>query len=107
MFLAWRDPRTLAVAHERDEGLVSTWTFEDDRLAPLGAASGTGAGVSPCHVAFAPSGEHVFAANYGGSRLSLHEVQPEAALVAAIDFTGTGPHDGRQDAPHPHHWIAP
>lgn len=105
MFLSWRDARTLAVAHELDEGLVSTWTVDDDRLAPLGAASSTGPGAAPCHIAFAPSGEHMFAANYGGSRLSLHEVHPVAALVAAIDFTGTGPDQERQDAPHPHQAV--
>ncbi len=105
MFLAWRDARTLAVAHELEDGLISTWTVDGDRLTPLGAASGTGAGASPCHVAFTPSGDHVVAANYGGSRLSLHEVRPLAALVAAIDFSGTGPREGRQDAPHPHQAV--
>ena len=105
MFLAWRDAHTLAVAHELDDGLVSTWTVEGDRLTPLGSASGTGAKVAPCHVAFAPSGELVFAANYGGGRLSLHAVAPTAALVTAIDFAGTGPHPERQDAPHPHQAV--
>ncbi len=105
MFLAWRDTRTLAIAHELDEGLVSTWTVDDARLVPLGAASGTGPGAAPCHVAFTPSGERVFAANYGGGRLSLHDVHPVAALVAAIDFTGAGPDRERQDAPHPHQAV--
>lgn len=105
MFLAWRDARTLAVAHELEDGLVSTWSVEGDRVTPLGSASGTGAGVAPCHVAFAPSGLHVVAANYGGGRLSLHRVEPEAALVGAVDFAGSGPDRERQDGPHPHQAV--
>ncbi|GAA1771855.1 lactonase family protein [Agromyces humatus] len=107
MFLAV-SPATgvLGVAHELADGRVSTWTIEEDTLAAFGRPGGTGA-ADPCHVAFAESGNLLFAANYSGGRLSAHPVGPDVAADAAlaVDFTGTGPNASRQEAPHPHQAV--
>ncbi len=96
----------LGIVHELSDGLVSTWTIESDAVAPFGPPGGTGA-ADPCHLAFAESGNLIFAANYSGSRLSVHPVGPDVAADAAltVDFTGTGPNASRQEAPHPHQAV--
>lgn len=107
MFLAV-SPATgvLGVVHELADGLVSTWTIEGDTVAPFGRPGATGA-ADPCHLAFAESGDLLFAANYSGSRLSVHPVGPDVAADAAltVDFSGTGPDASRQQAPHPHQAV--
>lgn len=107
MFLAV-SPATgvLGVAHELPGGLVSTWTIEGDTVAPFGRSGATGA-ADPCHLAFAESGDLLFAANYSGGRLSVHPVGPDVAADAAlaVDFTGTGPNAARQQSPHPHQAV--
>lgn len=107
MFLAI-SPATgvLGIVHELDEGLVSTWTIEGDELAPFGRPGVTGVS-GPCHLAFDESGDLIFAANYSGARLSMHQSAPDVAadVVLAADFTGSGPHPTRQRAPHPHQAV--
>ena len=107
MFLAV-SPATgvLGIAHELTDGLVSTWTIEGDTVAPFGRPGATGA-ADPCHLAFAESGDLLFAANYSGGRLSVHPVGPDVAADAAlaVDFTGTGPNASRQQSPHPHQAV--
>ena len=96
----------LGVAHELTDGLVSTWTIEGDTVAPFGRSGATGA-ADPCHLAFAESGDLLFAANYSGGRLSVHPVGPGVAADAAlaVDFTGSGPNASRQQSPHPHQAV--
>ena len=96
----------LGIAHELTDGLVSTWTIEGDTVVPFGRPGATGS-ADPCHLAFAESGDLVFAANYSGGRLSVHPVGPDVAADAAlaVDFTGTGPNASRQQSPHPHQAI--
>lgn len=104
MFLAIaRATGVLGIVHELASGLVSTWTIEGDTVLPFGRPGVTGAS-DPCHLAFAESGDLLFAANYSGSRLSVHPVGPGVAadLVLAVDFTGSGPDRVRQLVPHPH-----
>ncbi|MCD2444285.1 lactonase family protein [Agromyces sp. SYSU K20354] len=107
MFLAV-SPATgvLGIVHELADGLVSTWTIEGDTVAPFGRAGATGA-ADPCHLAFAESGDLLFAANYSGGRLSVHPVGPDVTADAAlaVDFTGTGPNAARQQMPHPHQAV--
>jgi 6-phosphogluconolactonase len=107
MFLAVSPANgVLGIVHELAEGVVSTWTIEGDAVAQFGPRGGTGA-ADPCHLAFADSGNLIFAANYSGSRLSVHPVGPDVAADAAlvVDFTGTGPNASRQQAPHPHQAV--
>jgi 6-phosphogluconolactonase len=96
----------LGIVHERAEGLVSTWTLEGDEVRAFGAPGTTGA-ADPCHLAFDESGDLVFAANYSGSRLSVHQVAPDVAAdaILTVDFAGTGPNPERQEAPHPHQAV--
>lgn len=96
----------LGIVHELTEGLVSTWTLEGDEPHAFGAPGTTGA-AGPCNLAFDESGDLVFAANYSGGRLSVHQVAPDVAgdAVLAVDFTGTGPNPHRQEAPHPHQAV--
>ena len=107
MYLAVSDATgVLGIVHEQTEGLVSTWTLEGDDVLAFGDPGTTGS-ASPCHLAFDESGDLVFAANYSGSRLSVHQVAPDVAadVILAIDFTGTGPNPQRQEAPHPHQAV--
>lgn len=96
----------LGVVHELDEGRVSTWTLEGDAPVPFGRPGLTGV-AGPCHLAFDESGGLIFAANYPGSRLSVHQATWDAAadVIVAVDFTGTGPNTERQEAPHPHQVV--
>ncbi|GAA1809795.1 lactonase family protein [Agromyces neolithicus] len=96
----------LGIVHELADGLVSTWTIEGDTVAPFGRPGATGS-ADPCHLAFAESGDLLFAANYSGGRLSVHPVGPGVVADAAltVDFTGTGPNASRQLSPHPHQAV--
>ncbi|RXZ68137.1 hypothetical protein ESP51_14865 [Agromyces albus] len=96
----------LGIVHELSSGLVSAWTIEDDAVLPFGDAGATGA-ADPCHLSFNEAGDLIFAANYSGSRLSVHPVRPaaEAEAVLIVDFEGSGPNRERQEAPHPHQAV--
>lgn len=102
MFLAQQND-LLAVAHELDEGLVSTWRIVGDDLQPIAPPATTGS-AGPCHVAFDAEGTRVFAANYVGGRLSVHDAAT-GALLAAFDFAGSGPRFDRQESPHAHQSV--
>ena len=107
MFLAV-SPATgvLGIVHELADGLVSTWTFEGDRLSPFSLPGATGA-ADPCHLAFDEAGGLIFAANYSGARVSVHHAAPDAPADAALtaDFTGAGPNHERQESSHPHQAV--
>jgi 6-phosphogluconolactonase len=96
----------LGVVHEQTEGRVSTWTIDGDDLHRFGDPGATGA-AGPCHLAFDEAGDLIFAANYVGGRLSVHPVGPDVAaeVVLAVDFEGSGPNRGRQEAPHAHQAV--
>ncbi|UOE45853.1 lactonase family protein [Agromyces larvae] len=103
MFLARRGD-TVAIVHELADGLVSTWRLDGGTLAPLAPTAPTGA-ADPCHVAFDETGRFALTANYSGSRVTAHRAGADAALVSAVDFTGSGPRADRQEAPHPHQIV--
>lgn len=103
MFLARHGRDRLAVAHELDDGLVSTWRVDGDVVEPVAAPATTGA-AGPCHVAFDADGARLFAANYVGGRLSVHDAAT-ASLLAAFDFEGDGPRFDRQQSPHAHQAV--
>ncbi|MDR5699734.1 lactonase family protein [Agromyces aerolatus] len=103
MFLA-RDARgRLAIAHELDAGEISTWRIEGDTLHAVAPRSTTGS-AGPCHVAFDADGARIFAANYGGGRLSVHDAET-GELLGAFDFEGDGPRFDRQESPHAHQAV--
>ncbi|WP_308799092.1 lactonase family protein [Agromyces silvae] len=103
MFLA-RDARDrLAVAHELDDGQVSTWQVDGDALHAVAPRSATGSALT-CHVAFDADGSRVFAADYLGGRLAVHDAST-GALLAAFDFEGDGPRSDRQASPHAHQAV--
>lgn len=103
MFLARGPQGRLAVVHELEDGEISTWRIEGDALHPVAPRSATGA-AGPCHVAFDPDGRRVFAANYVGGRLSVHDAD-SGALLATFDFEGDGPRFDRQASPHAHQAV--
>jgi 6-phosphogluconolactonase len=103
MFLARHGGDLLAVAHELDDGQVSTWRVAGDSVQPIAPPSTTGS-AGPCHVAFDAEGTRVFAANYVGGRLSVHDAAT-GALLAAFDFAGNGPRADRQESPHAHQAV--
>ncbi|MDG4769493.1 lactonase family protein [Solwaraspora sp. WMMD792] len=103
-FLA-RHPRrpVLYAVNEVDEGTVSAWSVNGDRLRPLGSQS-TG-GSSPCHLAFVATGGHLVSANYVSGSVAVHPVDDDGALLPRTDLqthSGTGPRPDRQEGPHAH-----
>lgn len=102
-FVARHGRDLLAVAHELDDGAVSTWRVEGDALRAVAPSSTTGS-AGPCHVAFDAAGVRVLAANYVGGRLSVQDAT-SGALVAALDFEGEGPRFDRQEHAHAHHTV--
>ncbi len=62
-------------------------------------------GDSPTHLSVSPDGRTVLVANYGGGSVSSFHVNPDGSLsqaVSHLQFSGSGPYRGRQDAPHTH-----
>ncbi|KRE21245.1 beta-propeller fold lactonase family protein [Agromyces sp. Soil535] len=94
----------LGIVHEQADGLVSTWTIEDDVVSAFGAPARTGAG-DPCHLVFDETGGWIFVANYSGSRLSAHPVASDSSTALTADFDGSGPDRHRQEASHPHQAV--
>ncbi len=59
----------------------------------------------PAHLAVDPTGEYVVIANYVGSSFQLLPIAEDGSLEevsSTIEQTGSGPNEGRQEAPHPH-----
>ncbi len=62
-------------------------------------------GDSPTHLSVSPDGRTVVVANYGGGSVSSFRVGADGSLseaVSHVQFSGSGPYKGRQDAPHAH-----
>nr|MDT0658386.1 lactonase family protein [Micromonospora sp. DSM 115978] len=98
----------LYAVNEVADGTVAAWAIGPDAtLTPLGARA-TG-GDSPCHVAVAPDGGHLFVANYGSGSVSVHPL--DAAGVPGersdlVSHDGHGPDPDRQAGPHAH-FVSP
>ncbi|MCC6795293.1 MAG: lactonase family protein [Candidatus Hydrogenedentes bacterium] len=87
-----------------DGGTVSAFRIEESgELTLINRASSVGAG--PCHVAVAPSGEHLAVANYGGGSVALLPIDAKGALSKASAFfqhVGSSVNKDRQGEPHAH-----
>ena len=110
-FLALSEARDFlyAVNEVSDLGAGRHGAASAFRVAPDGALTPAGqilAGASgPCHVCAHPSGELVFAANYGGGALSMFRCTSDGDLaerLATIDHEGSSVNPERQQEPHPH-----
>jgi 6-phosphogluconolactonase len=67
-------------------------------------SSSTG-GDHPCHLSIDPGGRWLVASNYGSGDFSVHPIGPNGDVldrVAGAAHTGSGPNQGRQEAPHVH-----
>jgi 6-phosphogluconolactonase len=102
----------LHVACEVEEGAVATLALAQGepgspaRLEELGRCSTGGAG--PCHLAVAPDGRHLVAANYGDGSVGLvglDEAGVPTALLDVVHHEGSGPVADRQTSPHPHQVV--
>jgi 6-phosphogluconolactonase len=103
--------RTVLVANELDTyegnsgGAVSSYTLDraSGRLTKVNEVASLGGGT--CHVAFDHTGRSAFAANYGGGSAASYSVGADGRLSPAVSFfqyTGHGPDEKRQKAPHAH-----
>ncbi len=95
----------LYATHEAEDGSVGAFRIDRNtgELTPLGRRSAHGS--ITCHVAVAPSGRHVAAANYIGGTLALlplDETGDFAGDGTFVQHEGQGPNSARQDASHPH-----
>jgi 6-phosphogluconolactonase len=86
-------------------GGVSAFSFDpaSGKLTALNRQSSRGAG--PCHLALAPDGRHVVAANYGSGSVAVLSIADDGMLGEATDFhqhAGHGPNTRRQEGPHAH-----
>ena len=102
----------LHVACEVDDGSVATLALtpaDGGRAATLdvvGRCSTGGAG--PAHLAVAPDGRHLVAANYGDGSVGLVGLDGAGAVEALLDVVhheGSGPVADRQSSPHPHQVV--
>lgn len=96
---------------EVDDGQVATLALRHDgdagsRLAVVGQVSTGGAG--PCHLAVAPGGRHLVAANYGDGSVGLVGLDDAGTATVLLDVVrhqGSGPVADRQASPHPHQVV--
>lgn len=94
----------LYAVNEVSDGTVSAWRITGDgALDALGSRS-TG-GDSPCHVAVAPDGGHLFVANYGSGSVAAYPLDDSGVPGERSDLvrhSGSGPDPDRQEGPHAH-----
>lgn len=94
----------LYAANEVADGAVSAWRIgADGSLAALGSRSS--GGDSPCHVAVAPDGGHLFVANYGSGSVAVYPLDAAGVPGERSDLvqqTGNGPDPARQEGAHAH-----
>ncbi|MBO4210516.1 lactonase family protein [Micromonospora echinofusca] len=94
----------LYAVNELPDGTVSAFRVAaDGGLTPLGVRS-TG-GDSPCHLAVAPDGRHLYVANYGSGSVSVHPLDASGVPGDHTDLlahSGHGADPERQDRAHAH-----
>ncbi|MDZ5446017.1 lactonase family protein [Micromonospora sp. 4G57] len=94
----------LYAVNELAEGQVSAFrAAPDGDLSPLGVQP-TG-GAEPCHLAVAPSGRHLFVANYGGGSVAVFPLDADGVPGERSDLVhheGHGPDPERQEKAHCH-----
>jgi 6-phosphogluconolactonase len=89
----------------KDSGAVSSYSVnrQQAKLVKISEVASLGSGT--CHVAVDQTGRSVFAANYNGGSAASFSVGDDGRLSPAISFeqyTGHGPDQDRQQAPHAH-----
>jgi 6-phosphogluconolactonase len=90
---------------DADTEVVLAWRIadRDGRLEPLGRRSAKGP--ATCYVAADPQGRSLLLAHYSGATVAWLPLGPDGSLTGdpvTVRHEGTGPHPGRQEAPHPH-----
>ncbi|ASW56396.1 lactonase family protein [Plantactinospora sp. KBS50] len=97
----------LYAVNELAEGTVTAWQIGDrTRLTEL-AVRDTG-GDSPAHLAVAPDGRHLYAANYASGSVSVHPLDGDGVPAARSDLVvhdGHGVDPQRQERAHAHFVI--
>lgn len=94
----------LYAALEAQGGAVGAFAVGDGgKLQALNTAPSGGNGA--CHVSVDSAGRHALVANYGGGNISCLAIQPDGSLGAStafVQFSGSGPHPGRQQKSYAH-----
>jgi 6-phosphogluconolactonase len=106
-FLALHPSRALIyAAGQNDEG-SAVLAFARDTgtgmLTLINSASSEGRGA--CHVDVSPQGSHVAVANYSAGTMAVLPIRADGGVetASATDaYTGSGPNEARQKAPHAH-----
>ncbi len=98
----------LALADERDEGLLQTFRRDPATGGLTHIDSKPTLGAHACHVSFDIYEEHLLLANYTGGSFAVIPVDAEGNLGEPDLFRheGSGPNPDRQEGPHPH-MVAP
>jgi 6-phosphogluconolactonase (cycloisomerase 2 family) len=104
-FLAWHPTLPVLYAvNEIENGHVSAWTVDPDGNLHAAGSRSTG-GASPCHLAVAPSGGQLFAANYGSGSvclLPLDRLGAPGERTDVVTHEGHGVDPRRQEQAHAH-----
>jgi 6-phosphogluconolactonase len=90
-------------AADTEEVLAWRIADRDGRLEPLGRRSANGP--ATCYVAADPQGRSLLLAHYSGATVAWLPLGSDGSLAGdpvTVRHEGTGPHPGRQEAPHPH-----
>lgn len=107
-----KSPSYLAISPKRDvlyavseasHGVAAFRIGSDGSLTFLNDEATGGNG--PCHVWVDATGRNVFAADYGSGSVAVFQTDPDGSLRERTDFvqfTGSGPNEGRQKGPHAH-----
>jgi 6-phosphogluconolactonase len=94
----------LYAALEAQGGAVGAFSIgEAGKLQTLNTAPSGGNGA--CHVSVDSAGRHALVANYGGGNISCLAILPDGSLgssTAFVQFSGSGPHPGRQQKSYAH-----
>ncbi len=96
--------RLYAVSETAPKGAVWSFALDADGH-PLALNERATTGASPCHLALIPSHRGITVTNYGGGTVDWFALEPDGSvgeLVAQVRHDGRGPHQGRQEGPHPH-----
>ncbi|MFK3983715.1 lactonase family protein [Micromonospora sp. NPDC050397] len=95
----------LYAVNELTEGTVSAWAVDEDGTGLRSLGSWSTGGDSPCHLAVAPDGRHLFSANYGGGSVAVHPLDLAGVPGERTDLRvhdGHGPDQDRQERAHAH-----
>ncbi|MBV9219194.1 MAG: lactonase family protein [Methylobacteriaceae bacterium] len=86
-------------------GSVSAFAIDKGTGALCLLNSLSSGGAAPCHVSIAPTGRHLFVANYWGGSIAAFAIAPDGSLdsqVAFVQHEGGTRDRGRDPGPHAH-----